>query len=49
MTAFAGLDSSVYDLGTFKAKQNHISKRGSSYHRTVLYQSAVAGISKLDH
>lgn len=46
LTAFAGLDSSVYESGTFKASQNRISKRGSSYLRTALYQATVAGISK---
>ncbi len=46
LTAFAGLDSSVYESGTFKSNQNHISKRGSSYLRTALYQATVAGISK---
>ncbi|WP_256762170.1 IS110 family transposase [Cohnella sp. WQ 127256] len=46
LTAFAGLDSSVYESGTFKANQNHISKRGSAYLRTALYQATVAGISK---
>jgi transposase len=45
LTAFAGLDSSVYESGTFKSNQNHISKRGSSYLRTALYQATVAGIS----
>ncbi|TCZ79383.1 IS110 family transposase [Paenibacillus albiflavus] len=46
LTAFAVLDSSVYQSGTFKSNQNHISKRGSSYLRTALYQATVAGISK---
>ena len=46
LTAFAGLDSSVYQSGTFRANQNRISKRGSSYLRTALYQATVAGISK---
>jgi transposase len=46
LTAFAGLDSSVYESGTFKSNQNRISKRGSSYLRTALYQATVAGISK---
>jgi len=46
LTAFAGLDSSVYESGTFKANQNRISKRGSSYLRTALFQASVAGISK---
>ncbi|WP_255570886.1 IS110 family transposase [Cohnella sp. CFH 77786] len=48
-TAFAGLDSSVYESGTFKANQNRISKRGSAYLRTALYQATVAGISKQIH
>ncbi|WP_379134055.1 transposase [Paenibacillus sp. sgz500958] len=46
LTAFAGLESSVYGSGTFKSNHNHISKRGSSYLRTALYQATVAGISK---
>nr|WP_256376751.1 transposase [Cohnella herbarum] len=46
LTAFTGLDSSVYELGTFKTSQNHISKRGSSCLLTALYQATVAGISK---
>ncbi|WP_281273408.1 transposase [Cohnella lupini] len=46
LTAFAGLDSSVYESGTFKANQNRISKRGSTYLRTALFQATVAGISK---
>lgn len=49
LTAFAGLDSSVYQSGTFKANQNRISKRGSTYLRTALYQATVAGISKQVH
>lgn len=49
LTAFAGLDSSVYQSGTFKSNQNHISKRGSTYLRTALYQATVAGISKQVH
>ncbi|WP_373231373.1 transposase [Cohnella sp.] len=49
LTAFAGLDSSVYESGTFKANQNRISKRGSSYLRTALFQATVAGISKQVH
>ncbi|WP_040952710.1 IS110 family transposase [Gorillibacterium massiliense] len=49
LTAFAGLDSSVYESGTFKANQNRISKRGSAYLRTALYQATVAGISKQIH
>ncbi|UNK17023.1 IS110 family transposase [Paenibacillus sp. N3/727] len=49
LTAFAGLDSSVYESGTFKANQNRISKRGSAYLRTALYQATVGGISKQIH
>ena len=49
LTAFAGLDPSVYESGTFKANQNRISKRGSAYLRTALYQATVAGISKQIH
>lgn len=49
LTAFAGLDSSVYESGTFKAKQNRITKRGSVYLRTALYQATVCGISKQIH
>lgn len=36
LTAFAGLDSSVFESGTFRSKQNRISKRGSTYLRTAL-------------
>lgn len=49
LTAFAGLDSSVYESGTFKSNKNRISKRGSSYLRTALYQATVCGISKQVH
>ncbi|MEX2103956.1 MAG: transposase [Bacilli bacterium] len=49
LTAFAGLDSSVYESGTFKSRQNRISKRGSSYLRTALYQATVCGISEQIH
>ncbi|MGM1048135.1 MAG: IS110 family transposase [Bacillota bacterium] len=49
LTAFAGLDSSVHESGTFKANQNRISKRGSAFLRTALYQATVAGISKQIH
>jgi transposase len=49
LTAFAGLDSSVYESGTFKSNQNRISKRGSSYLRTALYQATVCGISEQVH
>ncbi len=49
LTAFAGLDSAVHESGTFKSKKNRISKRGSSYLRTALYQATVAAISKQVH
>ena len=49
LTAFSGLDSSVYESGTFKANQNRISKRGSTYLRIALYQATVGGISKQVH
>ncbi|WP_245583840.1 transposase [Paenibacillus terrigena] len=49
LTTFAGLDSSVYESGTFKSNQNRISKRGSAYLRTALYQATVSGISKQVH
>ncbi|WP_429375612.1 IS110 family transposase, partial [Paenibacillus sp. DS2015] len=46
LTAFAGLDSAVHESGTFKSKKNRISKRGSSYLRTALYQATVCAISR---
>lgn len=46
LAAYAGLDPSVYQSGNFRAKNNKISKRGSSYLRKALYQATVAGISK---
>ena len=49
LTAFAGLDSAVHESGTFKSNKNRISKRGSSYLRTALYQATVAAISKQVH
>ncbi|TVX92628.1 transposase [Paenibacillus agilis] len=49
LTDFTGQDSSVYESGTFKTKQNGIWKRGSAYLRIALYQATVAGISKQIH
>lgn len=46
LTAFAGLDSSVYESGTFRSSQNRISKRGSNYLRKAFYQATVCGISQ---
>lgn len=41
MTAFAGMDPSVYQSGNFNASQTAISKRGSSHLRLSLYQVAL--------
>ncbi|OAB38586.1 transposase [Paenibacillus macquariensis subsp. defensor] len=49
LTAFAGLDSAVHESGSFKSKKNRISKRGSSYLRTALYQATVCAISTQIH
>ena len=38
--AFAGLDPSVVESGKFKAREHHISKRGSPHLRKALYQAA---------
>jgi transposase len=46
LTAYAGLDASVFESGKFKATKNKISKRGSGYLRTALFQAAKAGIRK---
>ncbi|MBW5448103.1 transposase [Cohnella sp. CFH 77786] len=46
LSAFAGLDASVFESGTFTASRNRISKRGSSYLRTALYQATVAAVSQ---
>ena len=46
LTAYAGLDASVFESGKFKAAKNKISKRGSSYLRKALFQAAKAGIRK---
>lgn len=45
LTAFAGLDASVYESGDFKRKQgNRISKRGSKYLRKQLYYAAKVAV-----
>jgi transposase len=46
LNAYAGLDPSVYQSGSFKAKNNKISKRGSHYLRKALYQATVAAVCK---
>ncbi len=45
LVAFAGLDSSIYQSGQFHSS-GKISKRGSPYLRTALYQAAKAAISR---
>ena len=41
LTAFAGIDASVFESGEYKRKQgNRISKRGSKYLRKQLYYAA---------
>lgn len=45
LVAFAGLDSSIYQSGQFYSS-GKISKRGSPYLRTALYQAAKAAISR---
>ncbi|WP_082112339.1 transposase [Paenibacillus sp. DMB20] len=44
-----GLTQLFTNRGTFKSKKNRISKRGSRYLRTALYQATVAAISKQIH
>jgi transposase len=40
LVAYAGLDPSVYESGQFKATNNHLSKRGSTYLRWALWIAA---------
>lgn len=45
LTAFAGIDASVFESGAYKRKQgNRISKRGSKYLRKQLYYAAKTAI-----
>ncbi|PKM82517.1 MAG: IS110 family transposase [Firmicutes bacterium HGW-Firmicutes-14] len=44
LTAYAGLDASVFESGKFRASKNKISKCGSTYLRKALFQAAKAGI-----
>lgn len=46
LVAYAGVDPTVYQSGNFKASNNKISKRGSTYLRKALYQATSAGIYK---
>lgn len=46
LVAYAGLDPSVYQSGSFRAKNTKISKRGTPYLRKALYQAASAAVRK---
>lgn len=46
LVAYAGLDPSVYQSGSFKAKNTKISKRGTPYLRKALYQAASAAVRR---
>jgi len=46
LTAYAGLDASVFQSGKFRAAKNKISKRGSGHLRRALVQATKAGIRK---
>ena len=40
LVSFSGIDIEVYESGKYKAKHNHISKKGSKYLRYALFQVA---------
>lgn len=40
LVAYAGVDAPPYQSGTFDAKNRHVSKRGSSHLRKVLFEIA---------
>ncbi|MFB6467404.1 IS110 family transposase [Cytobacillus sp. Hz8] len=44
LVAFAGIDPTVFESGTFKGTQNRITKRGSSRLRQALYMAAKCAI-----
>jgi transposase len=46
LVAYAGLDPSIYQSGTYKSVHNKISKRGSNYLRKALYQAACMAVRK---
>jgi transposase len=46
LIAYAGIDPSVFQSGSFRAKNNKISKRGSTYLRKALYQAVSAAVRK---
>ena len=45
LVAYAGIDPSVHQSGSYTARNSKISKRGTPYLRKALYQATVAGIS----
>ncbi len=46
LVAYAGIDPSVHQSGSYTARNSKNSKRGTPYLRKALYQATVAGISK---
>lgn len=44
LVAFAGIDPSVYQSGSFQATQTRMSKRGSPYLRHALWQAATVAV-----
>jgi len=46
LVAYAGLDPSVYQSGSFRAKNTKISKRGTPYLRKALFQAVSAAVRK---
>ena len=44
MVAFAGIDPTVYQSGSFQATYTRMSKRGSPYLRHALWQAASSSI-----
>ena len=45
LTAFAGLDASIFQSGSYSSSRNKISKRGTPYLRQALYQATCAAVS----
>ncbi|PKM95586.1 MAG: IS110 family transposase [Firmicutes bacterium HGW-Firmicutes-1] len=45
LTAFAGLDASIFQSGSYNSSRNKISKRGTPYLRQALYQATCAAVS----
>lgn len=44
LVAFAGIDPTVYQSGSFQATQTRMSKRGSPYLRHALWQAAISAV-----